>query len=113
LYLLEGRINLLQKPDPLGRFTYIVTAWKPILANIFSNSGLWKDYTQAIQYYDKALAIDPNYIHALNGKCWSLNGLEKYQEAIEYCDKALAIDPNYIYALNNKGNALNGLGNSK
>lgn len=25
-YLLEGRINLLQKPDPLGRFTYTVIA---------------------------------------------------------------------------------------
>lgn len=25
-YLLEGRINLLQKPDPLGRFTYAVIA---------------------------------------------------------------------------------------
>ena len=25
-YLLEGRINLLQKPDPLGRFTYSVIA---------------------------------------------------------------------------------------
>ena len=25
-YLLEGRINLLQKPDPLGRLTYAVVA---------------------------------------------------------------------------------------
>jgi hypothetical protein len=25
-YLLEGRVNLLQKPDPLGRFTYTVIA---------------------------------------------------------------------------------------
>jgi hypothetical protein len=24
--LLEGRINLLQKPDPIGRFVYAITA---------------------------------------------------------------------------------------
>ena len=30
------------------------------------------NYSQAIQYYDKALAIDPHFVLALNGKGWAL-----------------------------------------
>jgi Flp pilus assembly protein TadD len=66
-------------------------------------------YQEAIEWYDKALAIDPNYTRALNGKGNALLNLEKYQEAIEWYDKALAIDPNYTRAFYNKGNALNRL----
>ena len=59
-----------------------------------------------IQYYDKALQIDPNYTHALNNKGSALINLGKYDEAIQYLDKALQIDPNDTLALNNKGGAL-------
>jgi tetratricopeptide (TPR) repeat protein len=71
-----------------------------------SNSG---NYDQAIQFYDRALEIDPNYIDALDGKGYVLDNLARYDEAITYCDKVLAIDPNNIDALINKGVALNGL----
>jgi tetratricopeptide (TPR) repeat protein len=33
------------------------------------------NYTQAIHYLDKALAIDPNYKEALKDKGWALEGL--------------------------------------
>ncbi len=59
---------------------------------------------QAIEYYDRVLAIDPNDVYALNGKGNSLTNLGRYQEAIEYYDRVLAIDPNDVYALNGKGN---------
>ena len=68
-------------------------------------------YDQAIQYYDKALAIDPNDTYALSSKGYALDGLGKYEEAIEYYDKGLAIDPNDANALNGKGYALGNLGN--
>jgi tetratricopeptide (TPR) repeat protein len=67
-------------------------------------------YDEAITYFDKALAINPNYKNALLSKGWSLSNLGRYDEAIEYYDRAIEIDPNYILALNNKGLALNGLG---
>jgi large repetitive protein len=67
-------------------------------------------YEEAITYYDKALAIDPNYVYALNGKGNAIAVLGKYEEAITYYDKALAIDPNYSDALNNKGITLADLG---
>ena len=66
-------------------------------------------HKEAIECYDKALAIDPNNVEALSNKGFSLFGLEKYKEAIEYYDKALAIDPNYIKALNNKKAAVSKL----
>jgi tetratricopeptide (TPR) repeat protein len=64
------------------------------------------EYTRAIEYYNKALDIDPNYLYALNGKGWALNELGNFKEAIVYYDKALEEDPNYADALNNKGYAL-------
>jgi tetratricopeptide (TPR) repeat protein len=58
------------------------------------------NYEEAIKNYDKALAIDPDYVYALTNKGNTLSNLGRYQEAIEYYDKALAIDPKFKYALN-------------
>jgi tetratricopeptide (TPR) repeat protein len=69
------------------------------------------NYTGAIKYYDKALAIDQKYLSALDGKGASLLYLGNYTGALVYFDRALAIDPKYVLALTGKGNALNGLGN--
>ncbi len=69
------------------------------------------NYTQAILYLDKALAVDPMFEDALFDKGDALNYLGNYSGAITYLDKALAIDPNDKYALNDKGWALNALGN--
>jgi tetratricopeptide (TPR) repeat protein len=68
------------------------------------------DYADAIIYYDKALAVDPNNKAALAHKGWALLDLGNYAEAMPYIDKALAIDPNYKDALNNKGAALSYVG---
>ena len=82
-------------------------------ANSLLNQG---NYSQAILYYDKALAFDPNDKDALNGKgdaLYSLaNDTQGYEKAIQSYDKALAIDPNDTYALNGKGNTLNSKGNN-
>ena len=59
-------------------------------------------YQEAIEYYDKAIEIDANFIDAQISKGWALDGLGKYKEAIEYYDKALDIDPINIRAWNNK-----------
>jgi tetratricopeptide (TPR) repeat protein len=69
------------------------------------------NYAEAITYYDKALAIDPNNEVALYGKGSALNYKGNYAEAILYFDKALAIDPNDKEALNNKGYSLFSQGN--
>src|SRR5215467_2126576 len=45
------------------------------------------NYTQAIQYYDKALAIDPNNKVALANKGNALVQLGNYTQSIQYYDK--------------------------
>src|SRR5690349_8502843 len=64
------------------------------------------NYTQAMHYYDKALAIDPKDKYALDGKGIALRREGNYTQAIHLFEKALAIDPKDKYALNGKGNAL-------
>ena len=64
------------------------------------------NYTQAIQYYDKALAIDPNDKDALDGKGNALYNQGNNKQAIQYYDKALAIDPHYTDAIYDRDTAL-------
>ena len=47
------------------------------------------NHSQVIQYYNKALAIDPNDSRLLNNKANALDSLGKSAEAIQYYDKAL------------------------
>jgi tetratricopeptide (TPR) repeat protein len=64
------------------------------------------EYREAIECYDKALKINPNYAGVWNNKGNALAELAKYKEAIECYDKAIKLNPNSAYAWYNKGNAL-------
>jgi len=55
-------------------------------------------YAEAVEEYDKTLAIDPNFKEAHYNKGLSLQNLKRYEEAIEEYDKTLAIDPYYTDA---------------
>jgi tetratricopeptide (TPR) repeat protein len=67
------------------------------------------DLPGAIEYYDKALTINPKYADALYNKGVALSDLKRHEEAIEYYDKALTINPKYADAWYNKGVALSDL----
>lgn len=62
-------------------------------------------YEEAIQYYDKILAINSSDIDALNSKGVALSDIQKYNEAIENFDKILAITSSDV-AINNKAQVL-------
>jgi tetratricopeptide (TPR) repeat protein len=68
------------------------------------------NYTEAITYYDKALAIDPKDTKALYYKGAALDSLGNLTGAIVYYDKVLAINATDIGALNDKGLSLSRLG---
>lgn len=51
-----------------------------------------RDYEQAIQYYEKSLALDPGQSKALLGITQCLRLLTKYKEALATCNEAKKLD---------------------
>ena len=71
--------------------------------------GRLGNLTEAILYYDKALAIDPHYVNALTGKGTADDTIKFILELLNIMIKQLVIQPNDTYALDNKGLALDDL----
>jgi len=67
----------------------------------------------ALEHYDQAIEIDPNYADSWNNKAIALHNLRKFKEAIDCCDMAIKINPSYADAWNNKGVSLGKLGKYK
>lgn len=60
---------------------------------------------KAIEYADKAIAIDINSSEAYRIKGYAYEIMEKYKEAHENYDKAIVLDPKNSLAISNKGHA--------
>ncbi|RZB29436.1 MAG: hypothetical protein AEth_01164 [Candidatus Argoarchaeum ethanivorans] len=65
-----------------------------------------KDPKKKVEYYTKALEIDPKDVIAWYFKGIALRKLGRCEEEIRCYDKALEINPEYVYVWNNKGIAL-------
>jgi superkiller protein 3 len=63
----------------------------------------------AIEYYQKAVAIDPNHAETYHNMGDAYDNLNNYDEAIRCYKKAIDIDPNYAMAYSNMGSAYNNL----
>lgn len=57
-----------------------------------------KQYERAIQDYNKAIQLNPNYAVAYNNRGNAYSDLRKYERAIQDFDKAIELKPNYEYA---------------
>ena len=83
-------------------------------AAFWTNKGAALDalgrHEEAINCFDKALAIDPRDAYAWNNKGNTLAYLHRHEEAIRCFDKALANDPRFAFAWHNKGITLDALG---
>lgn len=64
-----------------------------------------RDYTRAIQDYDQAIRIRPNYPEAFNNRGYVYYHKQDYDRAIENYDQALKLNPKYVKAFNNRGGA--------
>ena len=64
------------------------------------------NYIEAVQAYNEAIKIDPEYAAAWNNKGLALDEMGEYEEAILAYEEALKLDPEYADAWYNKGNAL-------
>lgn len=65
-----------------------------------------KQYQEALDSFNDALAIDAYYVNAIINSATALMGFLEYERAIEMCQKALLIDADNVFAMNNIGSAL-------
>ena len=70
------------------------------LGDLYFESG---QYVEAIQTYDKALAVDPSCADCFNDRGLASFYLGDPTSAIESFDKAIALDPGYAHAWLSKG----------
>ena len=69
-----------------------------------------KNYSEAIRVYDKAIAFEPDYFEAWNGKVDALNRAQQFTEALEASDRVLVLKPDYVQGWINRGYILYNLG---
>jgi tetratricopeptide (TPR) repeat protein len=69
------------------------------------------NYTEAIIYFDKVLAAEPNNTEALHGKGLTIDNFGNHTDAVEIYDEILTIDPDNMDALASKGVILYNTGN--
>ncbi len=62
------------------------------------NSGR---FNESLDYFDKALSIDPKNVAVLFHKANAIAGLGNYTRAITYYDRMLTLDPKNVAALDN------------
>ena len=60
-------------------------------------------YEEAVQAYDKALALNPGDSDALNRKGLALHYLNRYKEALQAYDKSLELNPDNFDTWFNEG----------
>ena len=93
-----------------------VTTVRPDAEYLYQKAmnGQGKDAPEKVlEYFDRAIAMDPGYVTALNEKGNFLDQIGKLDEAISCYDRALVIDPASAEAWFNKGLTLKKLRNEK
>ena len=73
----------------------------------YANAGLAKSHLGMLQEslldYDQSLALDPEYVYALNNKGYTLNLMEEYAASIPFFDRALEADASFSHSYSNRG----------
>lgn len=70
-------------------------------------------HERAVEAYDRALAVKPDYAEVHSNRATALIGLKRYEEALASCDKAIRLLPDNAQAHSNRGIALKHLGRIK
>jgi tetratricopeptide (TPR) repeat protein len=106
--------NRVLKLDPDNYKAYynigLVYRYAYVIHNTFrKESEAAKDLEKTLEFYDKAIEINPNYAEALYDKGVSLFNLKQYEKSQQCFNKAIDLDPCYTSAWYYKGLAHNEL----
>ncbi|MCC0009156.1 MAG: hypothetical protein H6875_01760 [Hyphomicrobiaceae bacterium] len=55
--------------------------------------SLQQDYVRALEDYDKAIGLRPNFDVALNNRAWALYKMQRYEEGMKDVQRSLKITP--------------------
>jgi tetratricopeptide (TPR) repeat protein len=69
-----------------------------------------ENYTLAIGAYDHAIALEPKYFEAYDGKADALNRAGEFNEALAASTQALEVNPDYVKGWINRGQILYNIG---
>jgi len=69
-----------------------------------------RDYQQALEAYNRALQLRPDFAEALNNRGKTLENLDRNEEALKDYNRALELRPDFPEALNSRGIILRRLG---
>jgi len=114
---LDGLVALYQQ----GKYQEVIVQGK-VLADQFPNDHIIPNILgaaysalgnteAAIEHYNKAIKVKPDYADPYNNLGLTLKGLGRHEEAIQSYNKAIEIQPNYAEAHNNLGALLNSMEN--
>jgi len=70
-------------------------------------------YESAIDYFNKAINLNPRHALAINNKGLSLRRLGKFDEALECFNQAIMTTPDFVKPYSNKGETLGMMGRSQ
>ena len=69
-----------------------------------------KGTQEALEAYEQAIRLDPNFANAYYNQGLALRRLKRYEEALTAFEQRIHLDPNYALAYNGKGLVLEALG---
>jgi len=94
-----------EKPESAQRiYRYMLNNLSRNLPGVHFNLGYiemlyYGEYTVALNYFDSALLVKPNYFEALNNKAFCYEKLGKISEARNHYKKVLELQPNFELAI--------------
>jgi tetratricopeptide (TPR) repeat protein len=64
-------------------------------------------YKDAVEAFDRAIELNPDYMLAYANKAYTLTNLGEYEKALQAVNRVLEIDPDYAWALGQRGKIYN------
>jgi tetratricopeptide (TPR) repeat protein len=84
-----------------------------ILAQYYNQTGIKYgrkgNHNKALDYFDLAIQLDPNFIHSYNNRGFTYSKMQRYKEALKDLNRIIQLDPENVQAYSYRGFIYNNL----